>query len=82
MGLIDRQMEIIHVPASYDFYRAQVGFFWIFGMLSIIFGPNFNILHKLAISQGTTFSFFSEISLKNEKMKMFSLVKLPIYGEY
>ena len=47
-------------------------------MFSFPFFPPFYICRELAISQGTTFSFFSEISIKNEKMKMLSLVTLPI----
>ena len=52
--------------------------FWNLVMFSFPFLPPFDICRELAISQGITFSFFSEISLKNEKIKMLSLVKLPI----
>ena len=52
--------------------------FWNLVMFSFPFLPPFDICRELAISQGITFSFFSEISLKNEKIKTLSLVKLPI----
>ena len=73
MGLIDRQMEIIHVPASYGLYKPTEFFSWIFGMLSIILGPILNILQQLTIFSNHyifVFSFFGEISPKNENVVM------------
>ena len=71
MGLIEHQMEIIHVPASYGLYKPTEFFFWIFGMLSIILGPILNILQQLTIFSNDyifVFSFFGEISPKNENV--------------
>ena len=77
MGLIDRQMEIIHVPASYGLYKTTGFFFWIFGMLSIILGPILNILQQLTIFSHHyifVFSFFGEISPKNENVAIGKIV--------
>ena len=83
------EASILPISAKYNFvchfekaYMPPRAVFWNLVMLSFPFLPFFNIHKELAISQGTTFSFFNEISLKTAKMKMLSLVKLPILSGY
>ena len=83
------EASILLISAKYNFvcyfekaYMPPRAVFWNLVMLSFPFLPFFNIHKELAISQGTTFSFFNEISLKTEKMKMLSLMKLPILSGY